>query len=278
MFRVILFLLAVFYCVSLNCQTLKGRVEDATTGTPIAYVNVGIVGKEVGTVSDEQGYFELITNSGMAEDTLIISIIGYDYLALSVGLAARQCTDICTFKLNQRNYDLKSVEISSKSLKAKKVGIMRPGNNVKIGFAAGEEQLGVEMGMVMKVEKPSFLKQINLYGGMCYGDSIKLRINVYELTNGYPNTNLCKQPVYLNCSCEEIKKGIAINMMPYGIEVQEDFLIALEGITRKDKRDGILLKSSLSQKGTLIKRKTSQSKWTISEDSYHIGIAAILLQ
>jgi len=57
-------------------QTFESIVKDAKTGKPISYANVGIVGKSVGTVTDDSGHFKLGLHNN---DTgvLKISIIGY---------------------------------------------------------------------------------------------------------------------------------------------------------------------------------------------------------
>jgi hypothetical protein len=45
------------YCYS---QTkLVGQVVDALTKEPLPFVNIGLVNENIGTVSDEQGYFIL---------------------------------------------------------------------------------------------------------------------------------------------------------------------------------------------------------------------------
>ena len=57
---------------------LVGQVIDADTEEPLPYVNIGLVNKNIGTVTDEAGYFELeVHENGYAEATLRFSMIGW---------------------------------------------------------------------------------------------------------------------------------------------------------------------------------------------------------
>jgi hypothetical protein len=56
--------------------TLRGKVVDANQNTIIAFATLGIAGK-IGTVSNENGEFELHVPATMHKDSLIVSSIGY---------------------------------------------------------------------------------------------------------------------------------------------------------------------------------------------------------
>lgn len=54
---------------------VTGRVTDATTGDPVSFANISLVGRQIGTVSDFEGKFVLRTN--VLTDSLQISFLGY---------------------------------------------------------------------------------------------------------------------------------------------------------------------------------------------------------
>ena len=54
-------------------QIIEGRVVDAKTKQPIPYAAIGIVGENVGTVSNEEGLFRLAIPSQFTYDTLTFS-------------------------------------------------------------------------------------------------------------------------------------------------------------------------------------------------------------
>jgi iron complex outermembrane receptor protein len=57
-------------------QLIKGRIIDAKTQEPIAFANVGVIGKAQGTTAEENGYFE-ISISKTKTTKLVVSHINY---------------------------------------------------------------------------------------------------------------------------------------------------------------------------------------------------------
>ena len=55
----LLLYLTVFPYISLGQKTLVGQVVDPSTLDPLPFVNIGLVNKNIGTVTDEEGYFQL---------------------------------------------------------------------------------------------------------------------------------------------------------------------------------------------------------------------------
>jgi len=54
-------------------KTIAGSVIKQENNTPIAYVNIGIVGKNIGTVSDKDGKFNLLIEAQYMYDSLLFS-------------------------------------------------------------------------------------------------------------------------------------------------------------------------------------------------------------
>ena len=54
----ILILLIICHGI-LSSQVIKGKVLDSKTKEPISFTNIGILGKGIGTVTNEDGTFEL---------------------------------------------------------------------------------------------------------------------------------------------------------------------------------------------------------------------------
>jgi hypothetical protein len=55
----ILISLFTIWALFAHAQVFDGVVKDAKTGVPLPYVNVGIVNKGVGTVTDNAGRFKI---------------------------------------------------------------------------------------------------------------------------------------------------------------------------------------------------------------------------
>ena len=71
----ILFFLLLAY--NLQAQLITAKVLDAETRQPLPFVNIGILNKNLGTVSDEHGDFLLQLNPEFPLDTLRFSMIGF---------------------------------------------------------------------------------------------------------------------------------------------------------------------------------------------------------
>ena len=62
---------------NLKAQFITARVLDAETLQPLPFVNIGVLNKNLGTVSDEYGDFSLELNPEFLLDTLRFSMIGF---------------------------------------------------------------------------------------------------------------------------------------------------------------------------------------------------------
>lgn len=56
---------------------VEGVVKEAGSGNPISYVNIGLIGENIGTVSNDAGKFKLTIPEANARDTVRISMLGY---------------------------------------------------------------------------------------------------------------------------------------------------------------------------------------------------------
>ena len=54
-----------------------GKITDAKFNEPLPFVNIGIPGAGIGTVSDEQGYYLLEIPSDKVNDSIYFSMVGF---------------------------------------------------------------------------------------------------------------------------------------------------------------------------------------------------------
>jgi len=79
--KIISVLLLILSSTFLQSQTvIKGSLIDKTTKETLPYVNIGVIGKNLGTVSDINGNFKIELPKQHDNDTLRISMIGYETL------------------------------------------------------------------------------------------------------------------------------------------------------------------------------------------------------
>jgi len=95
------------FLIQAQKTTISGRVIDAETNEPIPYVNIGFQHSLVGTISENDGSFYLITTK--ATDTLIISSLGYEVLHLNILIGQEQNLYI---KLVPKSISLEAVVVT----------------------------------------------------------------------------------------------------------------------------------------------------------------------
>ena len=76
-------IITIFISIIIHSQekTITGKVWNFENNEPLPYVNIGIKNKTVGTVSNNNGLFNLSLNDKVSsKDTVIFSYIGFKTL------------------------------------------------------------------------------------------------------------------------------------------------------------------------------------------------------
>ena len=261
----ILFLFSSF-CV-FSQQDFKGLVVDAKTGEVIPYVNIGIIDKGVGTVSDEQGIFHLPLDISEFEeaDTVQISCLGYETIRIPVSKIEFQYNEYPKLLLNPVEINLDEVVVTNTDLVPIKeyIGYQNNGSS-SVGYWKDNVALGGELATKIKTSKgPRQLNSLEFEVWSNPSDSILIRINVYDSDGplGRPLTNLNKSGKDI---LKTLTKGRGFNdvdLEPYNIYVNDDFYISLELLkVYGDSEINLVLAASDSDFGSY-RKYTSQDKW-----------------
>ncbi len=244
----------------LSGQKIEGKVTDSKSGSPIAYVNIGILNQDIGTVSDDAGRFTLTIPAGYEKDTLLFSMLGYEDKAIIVktfmGLSAH------SIALSPKPIVTETVEINAKDFKTANLG-NKGSPNIKAGYVSND--LGSELGIPVKIKgSPTFLEKLTIQMTDNAFDSLFFRVNIYSLKNGKPGKSLLKENIFI-ISTQKTGK-LTLNLSPYNIVLYEDFVIALEWVkdfeSQKkiaDKKTGLLFQAGMN--GPTYVRKVSQGAW-----------------
>jgi hypothetical protein len=213
-------------CAPVLAQTYSGSVTDASTNEPVPYVNIGIVKKGIGTVTDENGKFTLELAETYLHDTLRISMIGYQTRNFLVeDLQKNFPTGNVNISLSQVATELKGVVVKPNKIKYAVLG--NDFHSTKIGAGFQSNKLGSEIGIIMRIKKaPSYVDRVNFHIAQNKYDSAIWRVNIYMLEDGKPGENMLKQPIYLKSF--KSNEDLSVDLAPYLIEVNGDFVVALE--------------------------------------------------
>lgn len=234
---------------------VQGTINDAKTELPISYVNMGVLQTGRGTVSDKNGFFKLKIDS--TSDTLMVSAIGYDTKKIIIEDVLKTNKIFLTPKV----YELGGITVKAKMRKGKdKIFGSKPKRHGgSIGFVKGEQ--GDEIGALIKINKPTYLKSAHFMIYEIAGDSMLYRVNIYDFSKGKTGENLLKQNVFLH---KKQKTGtVSVDLSKLNLIVKDDILLALEFIkVDSHTRFGVLFKyyGYLHKSGNVYMRYTTNSK------------------
>ncbi|MFN0202650.1 MAG: carboxypeptidase-like regulatory domain-containing protein [Bacteroidia bacterium] len=242
---------------SLFAQNLTGKVLNATTREAIAYVNIGIQNKDIGTLSDESGRYNLSLEKMGANDTLRFSCIGYkDYVLYAA--QKNKWGNTTEILMKPQEMTLEEVIIKPRNLKPIVLGnpYKKQVLQMQAGFATND--LGSEVGVVMRFNKKGTgkLEKLHFYISKNEYQSIKFRINIYSMNKGKPSNSLLHEPLY--ATFDQKSGEMAIDVRHLNLYFEEDVFVALEWLKDLGK-EGLMFQANTGT--SLIARKTSQGKW-----------------
>ena len=264
-FFIILFL--VSSNVLLFGQQIAGIIFEKNSETHVEYVNIGIVGKNIGTVSDQNGKYTLQIDLECYNDTLRFSCIGYhsysvkvsDFINLNNG----------NVSLEKRLYELTEVVIRPKNVKQKTLGITTRGMTSACFVDSVNGVKGAEIGVLMTNKKKAFIKEININISRFSYDTIFYRINIHKSLGKKQFENILSNPIYVVSSKEEVKNKITIDLRPLNLVVEGDFLVTFESV--KDLGPGMFcFYASLFNKSYF--RAASQGTWKTISSGISISV------
>jgi hypothetical protein len=270
MMRILIILLFYFSWVfSFSAQTISSKIVDANSGQSISYVNIGIVGGNIGTVSDSEGSFKLNLKNAKDSDTLKVSMISYETITFNIGLL-RSDGFPSLIKMKEKVVQLKEVIISNRKRESIVLGLKRKYcypipfyKKVTSKIAFPQKNYSHEVGARFKNSKNIHLDSIQLNFSNCKPTVIKLRVNIYSIKNEIFK-NILTEPIYISLTKEEILNFPIINLKKYSIILDSDFLISIENHTNME-NSSLYILANFKSKGrrySTYYRKNSQSRWT----------------
>lgn len=214
--------LMFLFTITSNAQlTLRGTIINAKTEQPIPFVNVGVQGKDIGTVSGEDGKFELEVSDGALK--VSIFTIGYE----QQDFTAFDLQNQRIIKLQSKSYDLELIEVDASRLGEEVIlGSKLDKKQNSIGFSS--TKLGAEMGAYIKVDKETFLKSANFIFNHTRKDSLFYRVNIYKVEKEKVVGNILPEPLVIQHVQD--RGTLTIDLSKYNLVIDHDVILALEWI------------------------------------------------
>ncbi len=237
-------------------QILSGRIRDKKSNLPLPFVNIGILNKDRGTTSNIKGEFDLSLSESDLNDTLRISMVGYEPKEIYLKDIFKKQKQILNIQLQEKTNELKEIVIVDKKLTTKVLGNKTDSKFFGGKFASGD--LGSEIAIRINIkDTPTYLETFKFNISYNRGDTARFRVNIYDVKTGIPNKNILTDNVILSINGNAGK--IEIDLSKYNVVVNDDFFIALEWIEGKT-NSGIVFSAGFANKGTYY-RKASQGRW-----------------
>lgn len=259
-FSFTLFILLMLLAAGARAQVISGIITKAGSQEPVPFVNIGVPGKAVGTVADEQGRYRL---SGAAPtDTVRVSSIGFRPRRLTVQALLAQPNVLLT----EDAVALREVKVKAKGYfrRTRTLGVSTNSENSTLTLSA--KDLGAEIGTVISLKhKPTKVLTANFNVAYNRAGSLKFRVNLYRLLpNGQPSTEkLVQRDIIVTSS---VAKGpITVDLTADQLILDDDFFLALEWIGGADAAkvtNQLAFSASIGYTNNdLYVRETSQGTW-----------------
>src|SRR5688572_3429218 len=249
-----------------------GKVIDANDKSPLAYVNIGIKEKNIGTISKEDGSFSIEIPSEYQSGSLTFSIVGYNESTLPI----RDLKGNIVIQLKEKPTQLEEVVVTGKKLVEKKYGIKRRG---AIHFTDGifKKDDSFEIGQVIRLGNSlAQINSLNLHINSSRPDSANFRINFYRYDS---DENIPKERIIEKSILQRhpVNEGwLKFDLSNYNILIKGDVLMSLEFIPEVDNDiKQIFYEVKLGGSSKSFFRKTSLGQWTLPPHHYCLYATAI---
>lgn len=235
---------------------LRGVVRDRKSNLPLPYVNIGILNKDVGTTTNSKGQFELPLLESNANDTLQVSMVGYEPVVIHLKGVFEKQKSVSNILLRERTEELKEIIVIDRKLTTKILGNKTDSKFFGGKFASGD--LGSEIVIRIRLkDTPTHLDTFSFNISYNEGDTATFRVNIYDIEGGRPGKNVLTDNIIIKINGETGQ--IDVDLSKYYITVMDDFFIGLEWVEGKS-NSGIVFSSGFANKGTYY-RKASQGRW-----------------
>ncbi|WP_026463940.1 carboxypeptidase-like regulatory domain-containing protein [Adhaeribacter aquaticus] len=223
---------------------ISGEILNKNTREPVSYANLGIRNSNVGTISNENGSFSIAIPSGLTNDTLVFSAIGYERKQFPVGNFRSE--KAFTIYLEEKINLLSTVIITPGKEKKK---VFELGNKAILGGNLETDTTYAGRAISLLIENkginfqgllfPAYLEKARLYILRNNLKSFKFRVRVNEVDGltGQPGNDLLQKSIVVQSS---IKKGwLEFDLSELNLQVTKPFFITFEQIIDLQDRVGI---------------------------------------
>lgn len=243
--------------------TITGLVKN-TEQQPLSYVNIGVVGTSIGTISSPDGSFALYLNESVDSNQIIkLSHIGYEDQEWRIAQLLQK--DQVVIAMQAKSLVLNPIAINASKLTSKTMGFQKTNTRMNVYFSIGKQpnqNLGASVGKKFKVKKEKIhLDTLDFFIRHNNFDTVRFRINIQELEQGKPANFVHQKEIIVELTDQ--KSGwIPVDLSPYAFVMEEDFVASVEWIYSSQKGKYLQMPIAMPVVGsTHFYRFGSQNEW-----------------
>lgn len=272
--KIYLSIISVFISVIVYSQEkiISGKVLNFENSEPLAYVNIGIKNKTVGTVSNSNGLFKLLLNDKVtSKDTVVFSYIGFKTEKYLISELKNTKEPIL---LQPKHMELDEVIVSSKKIKLKPRKIGRTSKGLGLMHANFysyyekdvDDRLSKERGMKFKMRTNCHIKDLNFSITSNDFKSLKFRVNFYKIQDGLPTDLIVHQNIIFEIK-DSFLGWFKVDLKPYKIYLKEETeeiavtLQWLESLKENEKSKYFAISVASSPTHTAYFREKAMDSW-----------------
>jgi len=248
-------------------QTISGKVINEATHEPLYYVSIGIINTNLGTITNENGFFKLEVKGLSPQTKVRISMIGFEAQIILVNDLVDKET---TILLKENFVQLSEVIIKPQKIKRKTIGTKSSSTKNVTGWGGcgncGEDLGGIERGIRIDISKPVFIEKVNFHLAYFGFDSMLVRLHIRKIENDYPGTELLNTNIYAKIKSTGWHE---IDLIQYNLSFSQDIAVSIEWVKAwgkiKDKENSMKLSVALF-KGKLYAKDANEGKWVVQKN------------
>ncbi len=222
---------------------INGKVLNRDSKEPIAYANIGILKSNVGTISNEDGSFEIRIPQTLINDTLFFLALGFGKKVVSIQLLSGQPNQIIYLKemttllneitIREKKVANKFFELGNSSVKG---GVMEcdtlyAGRSVSLLIENNKPKMNLQFPVY--VERAS----LRIYRNNLKSFKFRVRFNEVDSLTGQPGEDMMQQSIVMTSS---MRNGwLDFDLSHLNFIVSKPFFVTFEQITDRSDRIAI---------------------------------------
>ncbi|UOQ68262.1 carboxypeptidase-like regulatory domain-containing protein [Hymenobacter volaticus] len=266
----LVFLLSIsVHLAQAQTKILEGQVLNSRTGEPVPFATLGVPGRGLGTVADEQGRYLLRLPPSLS-DTLIVSCVGFSSAVISpTALAAGKRV----FQLAPQEHVLSEIKVEHRRMRPALLGNTKSkGDIFWMGGSSGKRTVdtewGWEFGALLKPVRKTYLEEFHMYLSANNYELLRFRLNLYAVEQGRPGRALLSQDIQLVCTKQQ-QGWLTVDLRPYEVLLEAQPVMATVQWLQSEKTDPedkyFSIPVMRQSRQIMVERENSQAAWTVHD-------------